>query len=311
MFNFRTLSGNADAQLIGRLSSAASEAALGGVFNPSILRIEDGYVAAFRAIPAGTQAIRAYLVHLSAASSSASVHDLTAAGERAGIPKVADPKLVRIGAVVYATFNTGFVREGRNELFLAPVYPKVGAPQRIVADFDRQRIEKNWAFFEGDSKTVRAVYQLHPYREVCLVQGQLGAEDDLVFASAPPARVHSNMSGTLTIGTQLLVRDDRALLMAHEKWVVPRSSKRTYFGRAVGLTGIGTSDIRVHAYPERLIHRWRDALPRRGVHNYNLLSATYFSGLSGEPDSEDVVLGYGVNDARFSIVRLHEADLWP
>ena len=59
----------------------------------------------------------------------------------------------------------------------------------------------------------------------------------------------------------------------------------------------------------RLIHSFRASLPPRRRHNPNLISATYFAGIT--PYEGDLLLGYGINDLAFSMVQVQEEQLWP
>jgi hypothetical protein len=283
-----------------------------GAFNPSIAYVDDATVFAYRALRKGENVIRAFLVISSGRNGSEKVLDLTEIGARFGVHRVADPKLVKLGDNLYVTFNTGFQAKGQNDIYLMSVYPVVGEPQRVIADFERQKVEKNWAFAQSQQDSLFAIYSLHPYAEVFLVKGEIGEGGDLHFARRVPQYADSSRAAGLSIGTQMLPSsrpNGGHLLVAHEKWVVPRRSKRMYFGRAVTVNGLGTEDVHVLRAPDRLIHHWKDALPRpRGVHNHNLLSATYFSGLARS--GEDLKLGYGVNDRGLAVATVKESDIW-
>lgn len=304
-----------DDALTGELRAVTTAHGHRGVFNPSLSAVPGVRVLAYRALPAGSSAIHSYLA-IQRARDAFEVIDLTALGAAArGIPRVADPKLVQVQDQLVVTFNSGFVASGRNDIYLMRVAPDLGPIQRVETTFERQAVEKNWAFFSAAEHGLSAMYQLHPYSEVHLVHGELGAAEELVFTRRVPARAKSGPARGLSIGTQAIraeATSPRHILVAHEKWNIPRRSKRMYFGRAVSVIGAGTDDVTVNVGSERVIHSWRDAMPRRqGVHNRNLMSATYFSGLMRVDDhDDDVLLGYGVNDAAFSIARVSERDFW-
>lgn len=304
---FHQLARSVDGAMLAMLHDVAARHGHRGVFNPSFGMLGEQMLFAYRAIPETGIDIRSYVAVREEPGAGFAVTDLTAIGEDQGLVRVADPKVVDAGDALYVTFNTGFSAESDNDLFLVQVLPRLGAFQRVVADFDRQRVEKNWAFILGGEGTPRAIYQLHPYREVHLSAGELGSTDDLHFSLRRPLSASSKAAANLSIGTQLI--GDGAgghLLIAHEKWSV--RGKRSYFGRAVRVKGTGGDEIQVDVGSRRLIHRWRDALPRRTAHNRNLLSATYFSGLLH--DGDEVIVGYGVNDATCSIARMKATDLW-
>lgn len=308
MIPFRQVARLTDVSMLSALREVAETQGHSGVFNPSFGRLGSLLLIAYRAIPAGERRIRSFVAARPYEAAAFTVTDLTAMGAEYGLVRVADPKLIDAGDALYVTFNTGFSADTHNDIFVVRVAPNLGEFQRVVADFDRQRIEKNWAFLIGRDTTPMAIYQLHPYREVRLVSGQLDTADDLRFALREPTRADSALAANLSIGTQPLgAGGGRHHLVAHEKWTI--LNRRSYFGRAVTVDGVGTDDVMVRAGRSRMIHRWQDALPRRTAHNRSLLSATYFSGLVR--DRDDLILGYGVNDVDFSIARIDEEDVWP
>lgn len=305
---FQQVARSADIAMLSILHRLAEEHGHRNVFNPSFGRFGDWTLIAYRAVLEGGDGIRSYVAVQPRPGASFHVTDLTSIGDAHGLARVADPKVIDAGGAIYITFNTGFSPMVDNDIFLLRIVPRLGDLQRVVADFERQRVEKNWAFRLRGEDELMAIYQLHPYREVHLVSGDLGATGDLHFALREPHDSYSQPAAKLSIGTQL-VSDGvgRHRLIAHEKWSIRR--KRTYFGRAVSVEGMGTDRVEVRVGNVRLIHRWQDALPRRSAHNRNLLSATYFSGLM--QDGDDVLLGYGVNDTDLSVARMKATDLWP
>lgn len=309
MMSFRALHSHADQEIVRLLTTITDDAGQTQPFNPSVISVDDATVFAYRAVPRDNRGIRSYLAITRHADSAVDVVDLTAAGEESGIKRVADPKLFVVDDAVYATFNTGFAPRGtQNDIYIVRVFPTLGPMQRVIANFRRQDVEKNWAFVGTSGRDLRAIYQLHPYSEVVVARGALGAHEDLEFDKVTVPNVASAAARGLTIGTQpLRIAGDKLLLLAHERWSLRR--KRSYFGHTVTIGGFGTTNVRVGVNRQRLIHSVRAALPRSGRHNPNLLSATYFSGLTR--DDDDVLLGYGINDIDFSIARMKEADLWP
>jgi len=307
MRSYRRLAWRRDRELSGFLRDIARRNAHVNVFNPSFVHVGDALVVAYRAIPEGEQGIRAYVAVRQHPAGETSIIDLSAWGAVHGIEKVADPKVLRNGRTAYVTFNTGFVPADQlNDIHLIRVFPELGEPQRVVADFERQSVEKNWAF-RVDGEKLSAVYRLDPYAEVVCSDGELGGEGDLTFVLRTPPRADSEAGADLSIGTQLIAHGGEHRLIAHEK--VYDEGKRSYYGRAVSIAGVGTDDVTVRASPRRLIHTRRDAEPREGVHNPNLLSATYFSGL--EQRGSRIVLGYGINDIAAGIARVRGTSLWP
>jgi hypothetical protein len=306
MFGIRTLVNQRDSYLVDKLSAVTRHMGHTGVFNVSQLVASSGVVVAYRGFPSKADAPRAFICKWDLLGIP-TVTDLSTVGEQMGLKRVADPKLFVFDGDIYLTFNTGYVKAGHNAIYILRVTPDVGTPQLVVADFERQSVEKNWGFGATQSGSLAGIYELLPYKEVRLVQGALGSDDDLIFAVEAPRLVSSSLSRPLSLGTQPMVDGDRRVLISHEKILI--GGRRMYFGRAVSIEGFGTDSVTIRASADRLIHNIGSALPRRRLLNKNLLSATYFSGIDSEGD--DILLGYGINDAAFSIARIERKKLWP
>ncbi|MDF2993698.1 MAG: hypothetical protein K0S37_4212 [Microbacterium sp.] len=290
-------------RLVEELKSACRRRGLSNVFNPSALPFEDRLLIAFRAesFP-GERPFRAYLFERSA--SGERIVDLTESARQHGFDVVADPKLVRLGDDVYATFNTGTLPVETNQLAIMKVFPEVGAVQRC--DFKgRQRTEKNWAFYIGSDDELRVLYSLSPVRVLQLSGGELGQQGNLAFeeVSVPVAAGRANSGWH--IGAQLCPLDsDTALTVVHRKVKLLRWN--AYFARLarVSLTG----RPRVQLSRTVLLHSWASLIPRRGRPNSRLLFATYFSGLALR--GQDLLLSYGINDVDFGIVEIPIQKVW-
>lgn len=272
-------------------------------FNPSVRRIGDAMVMAARAADSATSPATSRVVVLDARSGHMrddDVLDLAALGASHGIRRVADPKLFTYRGGVWATFNTGYDARG-NEVYVVPLFPESGPPIRMEIA-GRQTIEKNWAFFEGDRGELWAIYGLEPLTVLSFgtIDAETGEARGEVLVRVP------NPSGAgLTIGTQPAMLDGAMVLIAHER--VGISKFRGYLGRPVRISNAGGSwsaDIGSH----RLIHDLATLLgswPRRNAH---LWFATYFSGL--DIAEGQVLLSYGVNDARAGVVEFDAGRLW-
>jgi hypothetical protein len=291
-------------ELLSALNERASAAHLTNVFNPSVLTIGDEVFASIRAeAEPGVRPFRAYLASLT--SSAGPTLDLTRLAEGFGVGPVADPKLLLLDSEIYVTFNTGYQAHRDNDIYLQRLWPEYGPPQRCILQGGRQTVEKNWAFFHlGDE--LRAVYSLDPLVFLRGIRGKLGSPSDLWFervASADAALPKRSMA----IGTQLLVEDGgaTALTIAHEKVHVLK--KRAYFGRVVRIPLDG-NDSPVEISRIRLLHSKRDMMPAPGRHNPNLISATYFAGLTRS--TAGLMLSYGINDVSAGIATLEASELW-
>lgn len=271
-------------------------------FNPSVRRLGDVLVIAARAADsaAGEVTSRVLILDGETGASRGPEIDLTALGAEHGIERVADPKLFSYAEGVWATFNTGYQEDG-NAIYIVPVYPEVGKPVRCETP-DRQRIEKNWAFFEGDGGALQAVYGLEPL--IVLDFGLPGADASALMGELV-AREENAPAAGLTIGTQPAMLDGDLVLVAHQR--VGISKFRGYLGRPVRI-GVRDGRWRARVGRARLIHSIGTLFgswPRRNRH---LWFATYFSGL----DVRDgrALLTYGINDARSGVVEFDARRLW-
>jgi len=85
--------------------------------------------------------------------------------------------------------------------------------------------------------------------------------------------------------------------MAHEKRFL--YNKRIYFGRLVCLSVIDKKFKITKVSPYRYIHSFRSLFGTIKKRNKNLISCSYFSGISQDIDSK-IILSYGINDFSFS-----------
>jgi hypothetical protein len=213
---------------------------------------------------------------------------------------VADPKLFIVEGEVWVTFNDGW-SPTRNRLFIMRVTPRLGEP--LECDWrGSQGLEKNWSFFVRDG-SLKALYTVDPLRILTAPlpddsASKLRFEEDFVPSSGERRR---RRSFHLTIGSQAVEHNGGLGLIAHEKWTFLRW--RSYFGRWVRICDL-TGRFSAEVSAKRLYFSNRSLLGARNRHNKNLLSCTYFSGLTVEDDR--ALLGYGINDvsAGFSEVEL-------
>lgn len=299
----KTLAPRQDASLLTRLHSITERHGLSNVFNVSVAHANGAWFAAFRAERRrGERPFRAFTAMLPAFGEP-SVTDLTASNADWGVANVADPKLLVLDENVFVTFNTGYSSSEPNQVYLQRVTPEVGAPRRCVLE-ERQIVEKNWAFYTGPDGRLRALYSASPQLVTLRSEGDLGdGTGDLRFSrdmSTP-----TSIPTPLSIGTQLLTPPvGPRLVVLHRK--VQVRGKRLYFGK-VARFDAERGNLQVS--PVRLIHSLRSSIPPHRRPNPNLLSATYFAGLASEGD--DLILSYGINDARFGVARTKESDIWP
>jgi predicted GH43/DUF377 family glycosyl hydrolase len=269
-------------------------------FNPSIRSHEGALVVSLRSSDASTGPVRASLIVLDEETlevKPGSRVDLTAIGREHDISPVADPKLFTYRGAVWATFNTGYVRTG-NDVFVMPVYPDLGEPIRCEIG-DRQTIEKNWGFFEGEEGDLRALYLLDPltilsFGVVRPASGSSSIQGEVV------SRIPNAACAGFTIGTQPIRIGDELLVIAHQRVGVRR--RRGYFGRAVRLR-MAADTVQTSVSGRRLLHDWKTLLGTKPRRNKHLWFATYFAGVDVRADGT-AVLSYGINDQRAGAAEL-------
>ena len=307
---FRTLVRRQNLALSTSLRSAAHDAGLSDVFNVCVLERDNALHVSFRALDeSGQKPFRAYVASAPVGSDDWTVVDLTAHAGSHGVAPVADPKLFATKDGVFATFNTGWPSGTQNDIFIMRVAPLLSAPSRVqLANAERQRIEKNWAFHQLSDGELGGIYSLQPLMTLLRVDGQVGETPDITFElTRRDAQYPVTIPRATTIGSQpSLTAAGSLVLMAHERFSI--RSKRAYVGRPVRLSRRDTTTPPVEFSKHRLVHSVASALPRRGVHNRNLLSASYFAG--ADVLGSTVRLSYGVNDVKFGIAEIEEQALW-
>lgn len=251
---------------------------------------------AFRAFGAERKKpFSAYL--LSSKGNETSVLDLSEAMQAFGIANVSDPKLFPLGDEVWLTFNTGW-SSTMNRLYVLKVRPTLGAPLECMID-GRQKVEKNWAFFEHRGAT-KALYSVDP-----LVILDVCRDSNEAFRFERCFEAKRSQRRKLTIGTPLLRNGDSFLFIAHVK--VQFLGKRLYFGVPTLLKCAGGT-YRVECGSKRLIHDRRSLLGSWRKHNPNLISCTYFSGIART--DREIILSYGINDLAYGFASGSEDLLW-
>ena len=160
-------------------------------FNPGLLRDGDGWIFAYRAVlPDGRRRIgicrldRALRV---VGGSQDAFSDFVRFSPHAQYPEIvtqwfADPRLYRFGGRVFVYWNSGW-HEPRNWQFLQELDPATlrprGHPRELVLRGARQKLEKNWTFFEepGGGRLL-ALYSITPHR---ILEFSIAGEEDVLF----------------------------------------------------------------------------------------------------------------------------------
>ncbi|MGX1701065.1 hypothetical protein [Microbacterium sp. NPDC055357] len=278
---------------------------LSNVFNASTAQHGGSTYVAFRAeATPGERPFRAYVAEYGDDGERALI-DLTDLAAEHGIAKTADPKLVILFGELYATYNTGNVHSGTNDILLQRLTPHVGPPQRCLYA-DRRMVEKNWGFVELPDGSLGALYSLAPTIILRHVAGEPGSSGPLTFA-AGSRQAPAGRFPRLHIGSQPFARSATTVLVAaNQQRPLPGLPRKIYFGR---LAEVDVVSGRLARLSRRgLIHSWRAMLPQRTRHNPGLFSATYFSGLGIEGDQ--LTLAYGINDLSVGVARMPEDLAW-
>jgi predicted GH43/DUF377 family glycosyl hydrolase len=172
-------------------------------FNPGLLRDGDGWIFAYRIVlPDGRRRIG--ICRLDRAlnvvpGSQLALTDLVRFRPAGAYPEIvtqwfADPRLYRFGGRVFVYWNSGW-HEPRNWQFLQALDPRTlephGPPRELVLRGPRQKLEKNWTFFEEPaSRRLLALYSITPHR---ILEFSLAGDGDVVFEEA--ARIDWTLEG--------------------------------------------------------------------------------------------------------------------
>lgn len=160
-------------------------------FNPGLLREGDGWVFAYRVVlPDGRRRIG--ICRLDRAlnvipGSQAALSDQVRFRGGTEYPEIvtqwfADPRLYRFAGHVFIYWNSGW-HEPRNWQFVQELDPVTlrprGHPRELLLRGVRQKLEKNWTFFEeAAGGRLLALYSIMPHR---ILEFSLAGDGDVVF----------------------------------------------------------------------------------------------------------------------------------
>ncbi len=165
-------------------------------FNPALLRDGDGWIFAYRVVgPDGRRRIaicRLDAARRVVAGSPQPLTDRVRFRRGAAYPEIAtqwlaDPRLYRFGGRLFVYWNSGW-HEPHNCQFLqeleAGTLAPIGHPRELVLQGERQKLEKNWTFFEGVGTSgapegrLFCLYSITPHR---VLEFSLEGDGDLRF----------------------------------------------------------------------------------------------------------------------------------
>ncbi len=214
------------------------------------------------------------------------------------IPYVADPKLFILDNEVWGTFNTGFIANGNNTIVLFKLADLKIEEYYFCFLNDRIRIEKNWAFYK-ENGALKVLYSVNPL--ITLVESS--RSDNTIYFEKECVFSHKKYKA-YSIGTPLCYDGKNYLFMAHKKIVF--RGKRLYLGRSFIFSP--NTAPRIKGEKKFLFHSLKSLWGDKHKFNRNLISCTYFSAIYIEKNK--VILGYGINDTSWNLVKIDRNKIW-
>ena len=268
------------------------------VFNPSFVICNDTEYWAFRCYLERQKEILCIIYIFNKTSRELKIIDLNSLFKVKYNVRPADPKLLLLNNKVYCTLNSGHISDGENDVFLFRIDSEMLDIKKCIIS-NRNRIEKNWSFFEQD----REIGMLYAVTPICKVYSCYKEDEEAIYFT-----LKKEIDTTLpeySIGTQLQVKGSEGFLIAHKKIVL--KGKRIYLGVPLKID-FETLTVIVGSY--KMIHSFRAILGSKFKFNRNLMSCTYFSGLQINFERNNAKITYGINDVAWgsSIVKIDK--LW-
>jgi len=216
---------------------------------------------------------------------------------REGISKVSDPKLFVMNDALWGVFNTGYT-ESNNSIVLFKLKGE-NINKYYFCDYaERSYVEKNWAFYSVNNELF-ALYSISP---MIVLSAKKFKGNRIIFEQycVNENTQYSNYS----IGSPMVNVDGRLLFVAHKK--IYCLGKRLYLGRPFTFTHIVEPELK--ARKVFLMHSIMALFGCVKKFNKNLISCTYFSGISYT--GSEIQLSYGINDVKWGLVTVMPDDLW-
>ena len=290
----------ADPQLRRRFLAAIEGLNAGSIFNPSFFEGSGVSVFAFRAVPDGSRDQESF-VSITSPDGRRLEHITPQRYPELNVPRLIDPKIFTRGKEVWVTFNSGWVPDGGNDVFVMRVFPTISSPKRVFYT-GRRAQERNWAFFSHDDG-VYAIYRIAP-QKILRLDGESRDGWRMVDHSLGS---DATLPDDLTLGTQPSRMGNRYYFMAHRKYKLRWQNQRrkVYLGRPCMLDP-GTMKISLGG--DWMVHSVEALSGSETRPNSNLHSCTYFSGL--QASQSGIRLGYGINDLDFGFSHHTFAELF-
>ncbi|MGY6649914.1 hypothetical protein [Wenyingzhuangia sp. IMCC45574] len=214
------------------------------------------------------------------------------------IDKVSDPKIFLLNKQPWININNGHTQNKENTIAIIEVLNDNDLNYYECLYTERQKIEKNWGFFMYQNK-IHSLYNINK----CVVLKEYKREAHQIFFE----QIYSDKTKSKhTIGTPLIQNSTTEnIFIGHKK--VYFLKKRLYLGKCFRLI-INDNKFKILSERKLLIHSTKQLFGSKFKLNPNLISCTYFSGLFKKNDS--VIIGYGVNDISWNLIRINLKKLW-
>ncbi len=283
-------------------------------FNPGLLRLEGGWLMAYRLVlPDGLRRIAACRLDDAFRVVPGSPFGLSAGFRfRAGsaYPDAAyhwfaDPRLYRFGGRLFVYWNSGW-HEPRNHQFVHELAPDtlrpIGEARELrLATGERRKLEKNWTLFGSDPADLRVLYSPTPQR---ILRCSLAGDGDVVCAEEScvdlPLPGYPSNHGGLRGGAPPRLLGDRYWVFGHSVHDGPAGYR--YAAAAYSFAADGTRAPLDR--PVRPLPIWNPfgAERRHPALNPAVGEVVYPCGAAWHDDRW--ILSYGINDEHCALTAL-------
>ncbi|HVU34792.1 MAG TPA: hypothetical protein VHE61_15270 [Opitutaceae bacterium] len=219
----------------------------------------------------------------------------------------ADPRLYRLAGRQFVHWNSGW-HEPQNHQFLQEIDDRtlrpIGPPREFRLRGQRQKLEKNWTFFERDG--LHAVYSINPHRILTFAVSGAGPIVFADFGQVVPnpdgfAQVHGGLRGGAP--PQILGRHFYSFCHSVENGNDGYRYVPSVY-RFSAMKPFAPTDMPVRSLSIELPGSSRRAMPKL---NPAVSDVLYPAGAAR--DGDQWLLSFGIDDERCAIARLSNHDV--
>lgn len=268
------------------------------VFNPSYVTHKQTSYLAIRVFDDITNSIFSMLYFWKNEKNIQSINLTVYFNNIGGFNKVSDPKLFIMNNCLWGSFNTGHTDKEKNKLCLFEMESSKIKNYYLCIYDKRNRVEKNWTFYSIDNQLF-CLYSISP---LIVLKAISFIDNHVVFEEY--YKGDTVQFKNYSIGTQMIKINRCFYFIAHKKIFL--NGKRLYFGKPFKFEFLDKPVLT--SSKKFLIHSFRSLIGNKHKFNKNLISCTYFSGLSSQNDK--IHLSYGINDIKWNIVTIEKNKLW-